>query len=211
MTPAFTIILPHKRNPGNNAALNICLDCLMHNTVNDFHLLMDAAVNQPLYERIHKLALQATTECVVYTCSDTFHAPGWDVPMLNAFQPNRLIFGVVVEPGMIGVHVGNVSGDYGRRPEQYDRAGFERWASGQGAQLPAGFGFPAPMMFGRELYLQYDYPFEHSDTDEFYPRDDIIIDRMIAANAVERVRVPSYFYHLQRYSDQTEQERIERG
>lgn len=204
MTNAFTVILPHKRNPGNDAALRICLDCLFANTVNDFHLLMDVAADKPLYERIHNLVMQATTECVVYTCSDTFHAPGWDVPMLAAFQPNRLVFGVVVEPGMIGVHEGNLQGEFGRRPEQYNRSGFEAWAAGHPTP-PAGYGFPAPMMFGKTLYLQYDYPFEQALTAEFYPRDDVIIDRMIAANAVERARVNSYFYHLQRYSDLEEQ------
>jgi len=206
----FTIILPHKRNPGNDAALRICLNCLFANTVNDFHLLMDVATDKPLYERIHKLAVQATTECVIYTCSDTFHAPGWDVPMLAAFQPNRLVFGVVMEPGMIGVHAGNVQGDYGRRPEQYDRAGFESWAARQ-EPSPAGYGYPAPLMFGRTIYLQYDYPFENADSAEFYPRDDIIIDRMLEANAIERVRVRSYFYHLQRYSADEEKARTERG
>lgn len=208
---AFTLILPHKRNAGNDAALRICLDCLMTNTVNDFHLLIDAATDQPLYERIHRLALQATTECVVYTCSDTFHAPGWDVPMLAAFHPAALVFGVVVEPGMIGVHVGNLGMDFGRRPEQYDRHAFEQWAALTTDPLPAGYGFPAPMMFGRTLYLQYDYPFEQADSLEFYPRDDVIIDRMVAAGVCQRIRVPSYFYHLQRYSDFVEQGRLERG
>lgn len=206
----FTIILPHKRNPENDKALQICLDCLFQNTVNDFHLLMDVATDKPLYERIHKLVLQATTECVLYTCSDTFHAPGWDVPMLEVFRPDNLVYGVVFEPGMIGVHEGNVHADFGRRPEQFDRAGFEARAVGR-ADMPSGYGFPAPIMFGKTIYLNYDYPFENSDTAEFYPRDDVIIDRMMEAGVVKKIRVPSYFYHLQRYSDSIEQGRLERG
>ncbi len=204
----FTIILPHKRNPGNDAALRIALDCLFANTVNDFYLLIDAAADQPLYERIHRLMSQATTEAVVYTTSDSFHAPGWDTPLLAAFAPNRLVYGVVVEPGMIGVHAGNVALDFGRRPDQFDRAGFEAWAA-SGPGVPDGFGFPAPILYPRALYLQYDYPL--LDQPDFYPRDDMIIDRMVADGACERVRVPSYFYHLQRYSDATEQARRERN
>jgi hypothetical protein len=204
----FTIILPHKRNGGNDAALRIALDCLFANTVNDFYLLIDAAADQPLYQRIHWLVTQATTECVVYTASDTFHAPGWDVPMLAAFGENRLVFGVVVEPGMIGVHAGNVGLDFGRRPEQFDRAAFEAWSVSGAAGVPGGYGFPAPMMFPRSLYLAYDYPL--LDQPDFYPRDDMIIDRMVADGACERVRVPGYFYHLQRYSDFAEQGRRER-
>ncbi len=200
----FAILLPHKRNPGNDAALKIALDCLFANTRNDFHLLIDAAVNQPLYQRIHNLMLQATTECVVYTTSDSFHAPDWDVPMLEAFAPDRLVYGVVVEPGMIGVYEGNVRGDFGRRPEKFDRAAFETWARHQITQsLPLGYGFPAPIMYPRTLYLQYDYPL--LDQPDFYPRDDEIIDRMLADHAVQQVRVRSYFYHLQRWSDVGEQ------
>ena len=207
--PEFTIILPHKRNLGNDAAMRICLDMLFANTRHDFHLLIDAAEDKPLYERIHKLALQATTECVVYTASDTFHAPGWDVPMLEAFAPDRLVFGVVVEPGMIGVHEGNIYGEFGRRPEQFDRAAFEEWAASAYPNVPAGYGFPAPMCFGRELYLQFDS--DTIDKPDFYLRDDQIIQHMLDANAVTRVRVPSYFYHLQRWSDHVEQARSERG
>jgi hypothetical protein len=203
----MTIILPHKRNPGNDAALRIALDCLFANTVNDFHLLIDAAENQPLYERIHRLMLQATTECVVYTTSDSFHAPGWDVPMLEAFAANRLVYGVVVEPGMIGVYNGNIHSDFGRKPEQFDRRAFEAWASYKPG-LPDGYGFPAPIMYPRSLYLQYDYPL--LDQPDFYPRDDMIIDRMLADGVVQQVRVPSYFFHLQRFSDAAEQQRPER-
>jgi hypothetical protein len=58
-------------------------------------------------------------------------------------------------------------------------------------------------MYPRTLYLQYDYPL--LDQPDFYPRDDMIIDRMLADKVVEQVRVPSYFYHLQRYSDVAEQ------
>jgi len=204
----MTIILPHKRNPGNDAALKIALDCLFANTVNDFHLLIDAAYDQPLYERIHRLMLQATTECVVYTTSDSFHAPGWDVPMLEAFRDHRLVYGVVIEPGMIGVYDGNIHADFGRRPEQFNRDAFELFAASSGASMPNGFGFPAPIMYPRSLYLQYDYPL--LDQPDFYPRDDMIIDRMIADGVVEQVRVRSYFYHMQRYSDIIEQQRPER-
>jgi hypothetical protein len=38
----------------------------------------------------------------------------------------------------------------------------------------------------------------------------MIIDRMLADGVVEQVRVPSYFFHLQRFSDAAEQQRPER-
>lgn len=101
---AFTVLLPHKRNPGNDRSLSVCLDCLFANTVNDFRLNIDAAYDQPLYPRINAMVEAATTEVCVYWSSDIFAAPGWDDAMLQAWSPNTIVTGVLVEPGMIGVH-----------------------------------------------------------------------------------------------------------
>lgn len=46
MTAAFTVILPHKRNPGNDAALSICMDMLKANTVSaDFEAIRSLIVH----------------------------------------------------------------------------------------------------------------------------------------------------------------------
>ena len=83
MTAAFTILLPHKRNTGNDEALNLCLDMLFTNTSNEFKLLIDAAYDSPIYPRVNAMARQIDTEYFVYWASDFFAAPMWDVPMLD--------------------------------------------------------------------------------------------------------------------------------
>jgi len=206
MTAALTIILPHKRNKGNDAALRIALDCLYANTVNDFILISDAAYDQPLYPRVNAMVEQATTEMICYTTSDTFVAPGWDVPMCDAFAPDVFLTGVVVEPGAIVPHWENVHKDFGRKPETFDRAAFEAWCA-SGGIVPNGIGFPAPFVFPRAGFLAHgglDETGLTCDHDGFTCADLALFDRWTAAgNRVRRVR--SFFFHLQRWSEEREQ------
>jgi hypothetical protein len=201
----FTIILPHKRSPGNDRALQIALDCLFTNTRADFHLLIDAAADEPLYPRMNRLIGQADTDCVVFTCSDIFHAPDWDTPMLAAWNYATFVMGVLVEPGVIGAHPENITRDFGRSPETFDRADFEAYALE--APVPSGTGFPAPMMMSRQRVLELGGYGEITYTDEqgFTDADLVLIRRHEQVGGTV-VRARSYFYHLQRYSERAKQE-----
>ena len=201
---AFTVILPHKRNPGNDRALAIALDCLFTNTRADFHLLIDAAEDEPLYPRMNRLIEQAETDCVLFTCSDIFPAPDWDTPMLAAWNYETFVLGVVVEPGAIGAHAENITRDFGRRPETFDRAGFEAYALE--APVPSGTGFPAPMMMSRSRVLDLGgyAAFSYTDDGGFTDADLVLMNKHVTTGGV-LMRAPAYFYHLQRWSALIEQ------
>lgn len=204
MTAAFTLILPHRRNPGNDAALRLCLDMLLANTRSDFILSMDAADNAPLTERINRLVAYAPTPICVYWASDTFAAPGWDLPMLDLYADDTFINGILVEPGAIGVYWENLKQDFGRRPETFDRAAFETWC--ETADTPGGVGWYCPYMFPRDGWLAVG-GLEAQDSHDhhgFTSADTVLFDRWRAAgNRVVRAR--SFAYHLQRYSEPAEQ------
>lgn len=212
MTAAFTVILPHRRNPGNDAALSICIDCLMKNTVNDFMLLIDAAVDQPLYPRVNAMFAQATTDCCVYMASDTFLAPGWDVPMLAAWNERTIVTNVLVEPGAIGLHALNLHRDFGRRPDTFRRAEFEAWAQSDYAPMLDGMGWYCPYMMSRAGFLEHGGLSTYvngPDAHGFTGADESLFERWKAAgNTV--LRVKSFAYHLQRYSQIDEQEASKR-
>lgn len=204
----LTIILPHKRNPGNDAALRIALDMLFANTRADFHLLIDAAYDQPLYERLNRMVAQADTECVVYWSSDMFPAPDWDTPMLRLFDSHTFVTNVLVESGAIGVHHQNVERDFGRRPETFRRAEFEAWAATK-PPYPPGEGWYAPFMFPKTGFLELGGlrldlgPFPAG-------APDIELFKLWKAVGRRVVRAASYTYHMQRYSDVQEQEAAKR-
>lgn len=207
----FTIILPHRRNPPNDRSLEIALSCLVDNTDGDFKLLMDAATDKPLYARVNALVEQSTTECVAYMTSDSFAAPHWDTAMLSKWDTNTFVTGVVVEPGMIGVHHENLKIDFGRRPETFNRAAFETYAGSPSAHIPNGTGFPAPIAFPRSGWLECGglETGLAGDHHGFTDADSYLLERWQARGG-KLVRSAAFFYHLQRYSESDEQNRPER-
>lgn len=210
MTPPMTIILPHKRNPGNDLALRICIETLMANTRNEFNLLMSAAYNQPLFPAIDRLIRQSQTDCIVFWNSDMFPAPGWDEPMLALFEYNTIVTNIVTEPGAIGIFTDNVEWDFGRKAETFRRADFEAWATSGNAPVPSGEGWYAPYMMSKQRYLDIggidldNNDIKPSDGFNTRPLDIDMFNKHKANGGVVR-RAVSYVYHLQRYSDPAEQ------
>lgn len=202
---AFTLIFPHRRNPGNDKAAKIALDMLLDNTVNDFIILMDAADNKPLYPRVNAMIAAAPTEWCIYWSSDMFPAPGWDVPFLEAAAPDTFVTSCLVEPGVIGVWPHNIKHDFGRRPEEFDRAAFEAFC--ETVETPGNDGWYAPVLYPKTGFLEMgglacDLQGDHHG---FTPADIVLFDKWKAAGRqIKRVR--SFAYHMQRYSEPTEQE-----
>lgn len=210
MTPPMTIILPHKNNPGNNDALDICIDCLMRNTHSEFNLLMSVAYNQRLFAAIDRLFRQAQTDVCVFWNSDMFAAPGWDEPMLALFDYNTIVTNVLVEPGAISMDGGNCQADFGRKPGAFRRAEFETWVTSGQAPMLAGEGWYAPYMLHRQRYLDLGgIPLDDTDVleiDGFNTRPlDIDFFQKHKANGGNVRRAASWTYHLQRFSDPVEQ------
>lgn len=208
MSAAFTVILPHKRNPGNDAALSICMDMLKANTVSaEFELLISCAVDRPLFPAIDRLFRQAETEYLVFWNSDMFPAPGWDELMLAKAAYDTIVNPIVVEPAVMGIFTDNVEWNFGSRPETFRRADFEAWTAS--APVPSGEGFFAPYMIARQRYLDLGGFDLTGDLTGFVPRDvEFYAKHKANGGKVERVR--AYVYHLQRYSEIAEQEKSNR-
>lgn len=200
---AYTVILPHKRNPGNNRALRVALDCLETNARYDHHLIIDAAEDKPLYPRINSLVEHAKTDCVIYWSSDMFPAQNWDSPILELFSKDTIVVPIVVEPGVIGIHPANIEADFGRTPETFRREEFEVWA--KTASIPNGY-WPAPWCMSREAFLnagglQMNL---QGDDDGFSPADQVFFEHWLSKGKyVKRAR--SFTYHIQRYSQLSSQ------
>lgn len=217
MTAAFTVLIPHLRNPGNDRALELAVSCLLANTEHDFHLLIDAVHGGNLFQTVNRMFRRAATDCVVFWNSDMFAAPGWDTPMLDLWRPDRyttIVTNVVVEPRAIGVHPENYERDFGRRPETFQREAFEAWATSSAAVVPDGVGWKTPYMMSRSAFLSrggfIETPIEDTDADGFTGADVLFWNAWLA-DGNEIVRAKSFVYHLQRWSMVHEQEHEKRG
>lgn len=210
MTPAFSIILPHKRNPGNDDSLAICLDMLTRNTHHDFNLLMAEVRYSLLYETINRLFKQSDTDCCVFWNSDMFPAPNWDVPMLAAFNYHTIVTNILVEPGAISMDGANLQMDFGRKPSTFRRAEFEAWAQAPEREPRGGDGWYAPYMMSRQRFVDLgcmEINTDDVDANGFNARpfDIEMFERHKANGGVVRRAQGSFTYHLQRWSDVNEQ------
>lgn len=200
----FSVLLPHLRNPGNDRALQVALRMLEENTDSDYILCLDTTKSDPLIPRMNKLVEQSPTEICVFTSSDIFLAPHWDTLMMDAYALDTIVTGVVVEPGVMGVHEMNYGYNFGVTPETFKRDRFERFAEKEVPTL-AGDGWVVPYMFHRDRWLALGGLSDDQGDLLVTPADERYFQQWkVAGNKI--VRTKSCAYHLQRWSDIGEQE-----
>lgn len=204
--PLFTVLLPHLRNASNDAALRVCLDCLVANTGLNFELMVQSvAERRDIYTVLNDMTWHAKTDWIVPWNTDVFAAPGWAEPMWTARETHTIVSPVMVECGAIPVNDRNLEMNFGRTPETFRRAEFERWVQTGGGwrddwkEDEAAWYFPS--LFERGTFLGLD---GFDTTIGAFPDPlDMDLWKRWTANGGKFKRVRSYMYHLQVWSDQT--------
>lgn len=127
--PLVSILLPHLRNESNDAALQICLDCLIANTSMNFELKIESvAERRDIYRVINRMARMVVTPWIIPWNTDVFAAPNWLEPLWAARDLETIASPVLVECGAIPVNDRNLERDFGRTPDTFQRHEFEAWA-----------------------------------------------------------------------------------
>ena len=208
MKPQVSVLIAHLRETENDKALKMCLECLVDNTSVDYEIIVSAVeARRDLYTVCNEMATRAQADYIVFHNSDVFMAPGWAEPMLAAARPDRIVAGVIVECGAIGVAIDNIHKNFGMRPDTFRRAEFERWVREVGhVHVPPTEGWYFPSLHPRETFLEmggFDL------TKGAFPTDplDIIYWDTWRKSGRKVKRVASFCYHLQHYSDKSEQEK----
>lgn len=201
---SFSILIPHKADHENNKALAIALSCIAANTRNHYELLVDTQTPADPYVVLNDMAQRARGEYLALLNSDTFVAPNWDVDLLAKADPKRIVNATLVEPGAIGVFDGNFTRRFGMRPETFDRAAFEAFAAAPDGDYPSGNGFVYYGLIHRETFL-YRGGFNTS-LGKFpdKPLDSYFWQAWLD-DGLEIVRANGLIYHLQGYSQESEQ------
>lgn len=200
-TPAVSILIPHLRSPENDKALQIALSCIVANTSVDYELIVDTQVGG-VYGICNDMANRAKADYIVFSNTDVFFAPGWITPLLAQANAETIVTGTLVECGAIGVNEANIAHDFGMTPERFDRQAFEAYVS-TNPEMPSGRGWYFPSLHPRATFLACG-GFDNSQQEFPSPLDEIYWNQWLKAG--KRVmRVPSYAYHLQNYSNPSEQ------
>lgn len=198
----ISILIPHLREPKNDQALAIALDCIASNTDVDYELIVEACAEKGgVYDLINHMAERAKSEWLVFSNSDVFFAPGWASAMWDARQRDTIVTGILVECGAIGVNDQNIHRDFGMTPETFRRREFEYFAAG--CPLIDGDGWYFPSLHNTEAFLDMG-GFDTSQGDYPVPLDIFHWRRWREEGGKVR-RVRSLAFHLQRWSDPSEQ------
>ena len=214
MTPNVSILLPHLREPNNDTALKVCLDCLVANTATDFELVMESvATRRDIYGVLNRMAERAIGEWIIPMNTDVFVSPGWMEPLLEAADPNTIVSPVMVECGAIGVHERNLQRDFGMTPDSFQREAFEQWvlegADWLGGWVEGDWAWFFPSLLPRQRFLDLG---GFDTTRGAFPREPLDINFWIdwetQGGLFKRVR--SWVYHLQQWSSKEEQEKAVR-
>lgn len=203
----LSILIPHKHMPENDRALAVALACLAANTRADFEILVDAETPADPYVVLNSMAARARGEYLFFSNSDIFVAPGWDADLLARAATDKMVTAYLVEPGAIGVFEDNITRDFGMTPDTFRREEFEAWAQEPQAQ-PGGEGFVYYALIHRERFLSRG-GFDTSQGTFPTPLDTLFRDAW-KRDGLLIERAYSLMYHLQNYSNETEQSKAVR-
>lgn len=203
--PLVSILLPHLRNPSNDAALRVCLDCLITNTGINFELMLESvAERRDIYGVLNHMAARCNTDWILPLNTDVFVAPGWIEPLYEARDADTIVSPVMVECGAIPVNDLNLERNFGRRPETFRRAEFETWVADGGGWRDdwrdgdAAWYFPS--LLARDGFVNAMHGFD-TDLGGFPAPLDVDYWARWTARGGKFKRVQSFVYHLQAYNE----------
>lgn len=201
MAPLMTIIIPHKRTPLNDQALNLNLQMLQANTINDYELIVDTEYPKDPYKIWNEAAKSARGDILIFTNSDVLMGPNWDMFMTTYIRDNCIVTGYLLEPGTIGVASVNIHLDFGRTPETFRRNDFEEWVRNNKNRYTEAIeqrGWYMPCAVYRE-WFNWTGGF---DTTLGFPNPNDILfwDKCVRDFGTRLERVRSFAYHFQNLS-----------
>lgn len=199
--PDMTIIIPHRPGQHNDDALSLNVEMLLDNTYHSFELIVDTEVPKDPYKVWNEAAKVARSDVLIFSNTDVLMAPEWDVSMLAYCRPNRITVGYLVEAGNVGVAEVNIQRNFGKVPEQFDRATFEKFAGSFSRKFPDILferAWYMPCAMDREWFLSTG----GFDTTLGFPNPNDILfwNRCRDELGTEFVRVNSFAYHFQALS-----------
>jgi hypothetical protein len=189
----FSILIPHLHTEVDKRALRVLLDTIVRHTIHDYELIVQAHQGDNAYPILNAMAQAATSEWLVFTCTDHFCSPAWDVPMWDARGEDMLVVGGLVESGFRLVSEQNLERNFGMSPETFYEAGFNAFAASH-PPLPTIDAWTFPWLVHRESFWNMGgFDIHPSLSDMFFFRKWMMAGK-------QWTRVESYAYHLMNWT-----------
>lgn len=206
ISPPISILLPHLRNPSNDAAVRIALDTLTAHTDMDYELMVEAvAERRDIYAVLNRMARRALGEYIIPWNSDVYASPNWSAPLWALRDPQTIVSPTMVECGAIPVNDLNLERNFGRTPETFRRADFEAFVQAGGGWRDdwrdGEQSWYFPSLINRRAFL--DIGGFDTSRGGFPDSLDMYFWETWEKSGGKFQRARSWVYHLQVWSDQT--------
>ena len=191
--PDFSILLPHYHTDVDKRALRVALDTIVRHTVGDYELIVQAHRGNNAYPMWNAMAKAATTDWLIFTVSDHFVSPAWDVPLWEARDENTLVMGGLVESGFRSVAEQCIEHNFGMSPEKFEEAEFNAFAATK-PPIPPMEAWVWPWIIHKEAFFNMgSFGIDPTLSDMHFFRAWIACGRAWK-------RVESYSYHLMNWT-----------
>ena len=191
--PDFSILVPHFHSNVDIRALRKALDTIVRHTRGDYELIVQAHHGDNAYPKYNEMAKMASTDWIIFSVSDHFVSPAWDVPLWEARDENTMTMGCLVESGFREVAEQCISRNFGMSPETYDEHGFNAFAASC-PPIPPMEAWTWPWIIHRQQFLDIG----GFDTNPNV--SDVWFFQKWQKSGRAWKRVPSYSYHLMNWT-----------
>ena len=192
----FSIVLPYL---SNSECIDLCKKMLHDNSKYSYELIEIIDCND-VYYAYNEGVKRANTNIVILINDDMFVSKNWDEYYIKYTNNKNVCTGYLVEPGVIGVSHKNIKKDFGKTPEKFNRIEFENWAMKQKIKTKEYIenqkGWYMPISFNKDTFIEYP-----NESKFPTPNDIILIDEILPSKGYNFLKINSYVYHLQNFSN----------
>lgn len=190
----LSVVIPYL---STSTTINLCKSLLKENTVGELELV-EIVDSRDVYDAFNNGVYKATNDLVILLNDDMYVSPGWDTLYHKYHEPNLILTGILVEPGVVPVSERNVCRNYGTTPLTFNRSAFEDFAS-QFESYPEIIydrkGWYMPIAFNKKTFIPYPNEIKYP-----HPNDITLIDHILLSRGFKFAQVKSVVYHLQNFS-----------
>lgn len=195
----LSIVVPYL---SRSKAFPICKEHIYKNTINEFEIV-EVVNSRDVYGAYNTGAAKANGDILVMIGDDMFFSKGWDEYIVKYIKPYTIVFTHLIEKEAGQLHNFNILQDFGDNPENFNSEKFQQFCNYLEDKVPEAIvgqrGWYQPFAVLKSNWVPYPnkikWPNEHE------ANDIVLIEKILPLYGFDQVRVRSFAYHLQKYTE----------
>lgn len=195
--PKYSVILPSVSivHGVSNRCVNLCRE-LLHKAASMPFEIIEAVDYPDFYTAINESVPKVNSDIIIPFNDDMFPEPGWDEVLVKYCKPKTIVTTRIVESGRLPVHSSLIEFNCGTEPETFDYDKFVNFVNEYKIQhnipeLEYKLGSGCPAAYHKDSWIPY--PVYHGADNDYF-------EKILPSLGFEIVKVDSYIYHLQSFT-----------